>query len=292
MWTEVPNLRLAGVSVTIARSLLFVPGDRSDRFDKAAASGADLVVCDLEDAVAPQTKLLARQGVVRWLGHDGVACVRINSADSSWYEDDCQALAGLQGLSAVMVPKAEDVERITTLSAALGSDTPIIALIETALGVHRAFEIAQTPGVARLAFGAIDYALDIETWDEDLAMLYARSTLVLKSRAAGISSPIDGVTTRLDDPAAAKADAAKARQLGFSGKLCIHPKQIAEVNAAFTPSAEEEQYASRVVASLRDGGVARLDGHMIDKPVVDRARRVLLRAELFQRPDRHEPKSF
>ena len=288
MWTGTPVPRIEGVSISVARSLLFVPGDRNDRFDKAAASGADLVVCDLEDAVAPHAKPLARELVVGWLARHGLGCVRINSADSPWFEDDCSALVGLPGLLAVMVPKAENVEEITALSKTLGGGTPIIALIETALGVHRAFEIAEAPGVARLAFGAIDYALDIEACDEDFALLYARTSLVLMSRAARISAPIDGVTNRFDDPAAAKADAAKASRLGFSGKLCIHPKQVKEVNAAFTPSEEEALQANRVIESLRAGGVAQLDGKIVDKPIVDQARKVLLRVELFQRPDHHE----
>ena len=287
MPTDIDAAPGPGPDVTVARSLLFVPGDRSDRFDKAAASGADLVVCDLEDAVAADHKATAREEVVRWLSGRGAACVRINAADTGWYEGDWEALAGLPGLRAVMVAKAEDPQKLTDLSEALGGRTPVVALIETALGVHRAFEIARAQGVSRLAFGAIDFAFDIAASDDDSALLYARSTLVLKSRAARISPPIDGVTTTLDAPAA-KADAAKARQLGFGGKLCVHPRQVAAVNAAFTPSAEQVRQAGRVVTSLRGGAVAQLDGQMIDKPVVDRARTVLLRAQLLGAPSPHE----
>lgn len=278
--------------VVNSRSLLFVPGDRSDRFDKAAASGADLVICDLEDAVAPDAKALAREQVGDWLSRGHLACVRINSLESRWYEQDCAALLGIKGLLAVMVPKAESAEKIIALSEALGASTPIIALIETALGVHRALEIAQATGVARLAFGTIDFSLDIQADDSDSALLNARSSLVLASRVAGISAPIDGVTTQFDDPTSAGADATKARGLGFSGKLCIHPGQIAPVNSAFLPTPDQVRQAHRVISSLGAAGVGQMDGQMIDKPVIERARIILRQYEPFRRLDRQVEERF
>jgi citrate lyase subunit beta/citryl-CoA lyase len=173
---------------------------------------------------------------------------------------------------------------LAALGTTLGPDTPVIALIETALGVHRAYEIATVDRVVRLAFGAIDFALDIGAAEDDLALLYARSCIVVASRAAGISPPIDGVTVDLDDAAATRADAASARRLGFGGKLCIHPRQVEEVNAGFRPTENEVRQAQRIMAGVAEGGAARLAGQMIDKPVVDRARLVLLRAGLLGAP--------
>jgi citrate lyase subunit beta/citryl-CoA lyase len=266
------------VDIGAARSWLFVPGDRSERFPKAASSGADVVVCDLEDAVGPEAKPRARSAVVDWLSGGGRACVRINAGDTRWYGEDVDALAGLPGLRAVMVPKAEDPQAIAELSAALGAGTQIVALVETAQGLRRVDALAAAPGLARIAFGSLDFALDVRSEETDLALLFARSTLVVSSRAAGLPPPVDGVTTALEDCWAVTAAAARASELGFGGKLCIHPNQVDAVNAAFSPTPEEIRYAFRVIDSLTEGGVGRLDGQMVDRPVVARARAVLRRA--------------
>lgn len=264
----------------LARSLLFVPGDRPDRFDRAAASGADLVVCDLEDAVAGAAKDTAREQVTGWLDTGGSAAVRINAAGTPWYAADCAALRGLDGLSAVMVPKAEDPDALGSLAASLG-DIPVVALVETALGLHRVVDLASVPGVVRLAFGSVDFALDTGCAQDDTALLHARSSLVVASRVAGVAQPVDGVTVALDDPDAAGRDATQARRLGFTGKLCVHPRQVPAVNAAFTPSAEEVDRARRVVAAAGDGAASRVDGEMVDVPVLERSRRILDQAELW-----------
>jgi len=151
-------------------------------------------------------------------------------------------------------------------------------LIETALGVARTLELATTVGVSRLAFGHLDFAADIDSSVEDDAMLMARSWLVVASRAAQLPGPIDGVTTALDDPSLAASDAAKARRLGFSGKLCIHPSQVSAVNAAFTPSAEDVEWARRIVEVSGSGGAVRINGHMVDAPVILKAQTILDRA--------------
>ncbi len=272
---SVPSARSAPA---VARTMLFVPGDRPDRFAKAAASGADLVVCDLEDAVAPQQKEAARSAVSDWLGAGGRAAVRVNSVDTEWYAADCDALSGLSGLEAVLVPKAEDPEELARLATRLGG-IPLVALVETALGLHRAVELASSPGVVRLAFGAIDFALDAGTADDDEALLYARSGLVVASRVGGLGQPVDGVTVALDDPEAAARDAVKARRLGFGGKLCIHPQQVGPVNAAFSPTAAEIEHARRLVGAAGAGAATRVDGQMVDVPVLERAQRILAQAE-------------
>jgi citrate lyase subunit beta/citryl-CoA lyase len=268
------------VDVPGARSWLFVPADRSDRFAKAAASGADIVVCDLEDAVAADAKASSRAEVARWLQEGGAACVRINAHGTSFYDADIAALSGIPGLRAVMVPKAEDPRALAELNDALGSHTAVVALVETALGLHRAYDVAAARGVARLAFGSIDFALDVGAEEAQTPMLFARSSLVVASRAAGIAAPVDGVTVALDDRCVVEADAATAVSLGFGGKLCIHPRQVSVVNAAFSPSKEDVRRARRILDNVIDGGAGRLDGKMVDRPVVERARLVLHRAGL------------
>ena len=261
--------------VRMARSMLFVPGHLAGRFTKASASGADAVICDLEDAVPPELKALARRHVVNWLTGSGAACVRINPPDDPAHLDDLAALRGLSELRGVLVPKAEDPARLDEVHAGLGGDVPVIALIETALGVHRAHEIAGAPGVSRLAFGSIDFALDAGMAEDDQAMLFARSTLVIASRASRITAPLDGVTTDLSGGDVAGAAARRAKALGFGGKLCIHPSQVVPVNSGFSPSKEDVAWAKKVVDQADDSGVSSVDGHMVDKPVMERARAIL-----------------
>ena len=273
------NAPLAPGPAVVARTLLFVPGNQPERFAKAAATAADLVIVDLEEAVPDESKETARETVAQWLSADGRAAVRVNSAKSVHYQQDVTALAGLPGLRAVVVPMADDPAALAVLHKRLGPDVEIVALIETALGLVRAVELASAPGVSRLAFGHLDFAADIDSSIEDEAMLMARSSLVVASKAAGLPGPIDGVTTALDDPAVSGADAARARRLGFAGKLCIHPSQVGAVNAAFTPNVDEIAWAHRIIEASTAGGAVRVDGHMVDAPVIIKARAILARAE-------------
>jgi citrate lyase subunit beta / citryl-CoA lyase len=264
-------------AVAVARTFLFVPGHRPDRFAKAAASGTDVVVLDLEDAVAPEQKPEAREHVRAWLeqGHD--ALVRINAAGTPWYEDDLAAVAGRA--AAVMVPKAEDPARLAALARRLPTGTGIVPLIETATGITRAFELCTSAFVVRPAFGSVDLAaqLGVEHRSHQ-ALLHARSALVLAAAAAGCGAPVDGVTTALGEPDTLRADVEHAVSLGFTGKLCVHPRQVEAVNEGFSPSAGDIDWARGVVAAASDGSVTVHDGQMIDRPVVLRARALLARA--------------
>lgn len=262
-------------AVTLARTLLFVPGNRPERFAKAAAAGPDLVVVDLEDAVPDADKARARDAAARWLTCDGPGAVRINGTASPHHDDDVHALVGLPGLMAVVVPMSDDPATLRALHERLGPAVDIVALVETALGIVRVTELASTPGVTRLAFGHLDFAADIDAATDDEAMLMGRSTLVVASRAARLPGPIDGVTTSLDEPAVAGADAVRARRLGFAGKLCIHPKQIDAVNRAFSPTDDEVAWARRVTETAAAGGAVRVDGHMVDTPVILKAEAIL-----------------
>lgn len=260
---------------------LFVPGDRPERFAKAAASGADEIVIDLEDAVADDHKPPARDAAAAWLSNGGRAWVRINGVDTPWAAADLAALATSPGLRGVMVPKAESAGHLTLAGERLGSERGVIALVETALGVHNAYELAACPAVRRLAFGSIDFAHDIDAAENSHSLLLARSTLVLASRVAGLPAPIDGVSVRIRDSEYVAEEAAQARALGFGGKLCIHPAQVSAAAAAFLPSDEEVEWAHRTVAAFtgQDGAV-RMDGAMVDKPVFERAQRILARASV------------
>lgn len=254
---------------------LFVPGNVPRRFAKAAAAGADAVVIDLEDAVRPEDKDTARAETLRWLSEGGQAWVRLNAAGTPWFDADVDAVAGASGLLGVLAPKAEDPVALAALSARL--DTAVVALVETAAGLHRVHDVAAAPGVTRLAFGSLDLAADLGADDTAEAMLFARSTIVLASRVAGLPAPIDGVTTVIDDADAVTTAARYARSLGFRGKLCIHPAQIAPTARGLAPSEDEIAWARAVLRAAEGsaGAVTGPDGRMIDRPVLDRAHAIL-----------------
>lgn len=260
------------VSAATIRCPLFVPADRPDRFAKAAASGADAVILDLEDAVAVEAKDRARDQIGTGFTTLPVL-LRINPAGTPWHVVD-RAAARAGGFAAVILPKSEDAATVAAVVAALNG-TPVIALIESALGLANARAIA-TAGAARLAFGSVDFCADLGCAHLREVLLPARSELVLASRLAGIAAPVDGVTVQIDDPAIAADDAAHARALGMTGKLCIHPRQIESVTRAFLPTEAEIVWARRVLAS-GDGAVA-VDGAMVDEPVRIRARGILAAA--------------
>lgn len=257
----------------LARSFLFVPGHRPDRFDKAVASGAHVVILDLEDAVAPAAKAQARDAVAAWLASGRQAFVRINAAQTEWYEDDIRMLQAAPG-AGVMLPKADEASLARAVGALPGRK--IIALLETVGGYMGLRQMAAVPGLERIAFGSVDFATESGIEDEGDAMTGMRTQIVLESCYVGLASPIDGVSVNFSDEGRMRADALRSRQLGFGGKLCIHPSQVAAVNAAFQPAPEEVEWARRVLAAFEaSGGAATaVDGKMIDKPVVDRAQRI------------------
>ena len=257
---------------------LFVPGDRPDRFDRAVAAKADEIIIDLEDAVAPAAKLQARQETAQWLSSGGEAWVRLNGRQTSWFDHDAANLAGAPGLRGFILPKCEDPDEVMALADVARRRLDVIALIESAGGVVGAQAIAACPATVRLAFGAVDFALDIDASESRNALLAARSFLVLASRAAGKPAPIDSVTTALS-PAVAAADALHARELGFGGKLCIHPRQVGPVSAAFRPTEDEVSAARAVLRAARaSDGVTTIGGRMIDRPVIERAQRIVEKA--------------
>lgn len=252
---------------------LFVPADRPERYEKAAASGADGIVLDLEDAVAASSKMDARNAL-RTDFTDVPVVVRINAVGTPWHEEDLAAIRRLPA-AAIMIPKAE----MATLSAcAAAVDRPVIALIETARGLAEARQIACVGNVVRLAFGSIDYCAALGTAHTRDALLLPRSELVLASNLGRLAAPLDGVTTAIDNAAVIEDDARYASSLGFGGKLCIHPRQVEAIRSGFVPDGTAIDWARRVLAS--GDGAAKINGEMIDEPVRIRARQILARASL------------
>lgn len=260
--------------IAAAQTFLFVPGDRPERFDKAMASGADVVVIDLEDAVAPQDKDQARDAVAAWLSPDRPVVLRINGAGTPWFEDDLR-LCSHEGCLGIMLPKAETGAILTQVAGL----APTIALIESAKGIETVAGVATTGGVVRLAFGTIDLALDLET-EAPSVMQTLGVSLVVASRACGLASPIDGVTRVFRETAPVAEAMRDARTRGFGAKLCIHPAQIEPVRSALKPSEAQIAAAIRIIQADRASGgrAVALDGQMVDKPVVERAYRLLRHA--------------
>jgi citrate lyase subunit beta/citryl-CoA lyase len=256
------------------RSFLFVPGNRPERFDKARAAGADVTLIDLEDAVAAPDKAAARAAVRGWLDASRPVYLRINGADTEWFDDDL-ALLGRPGVAGIVLPKAEHGSAIGAVAAA-APGAPVVGLIESAVGV-RSLDALAAAGAARFAFGSIDFQLDLGIPGEREELLFARSALVLVSRLAGLPPPVDGVTVAIDDAGRLDDDIAYARRLGFGGKLAIHPRQVAAINAGFLPPPADVAWAKRVLAAAEaaGGNAVRLDGKMVDRPVIERARAIV-----------------
>lgn len=266
----------------LPRSYLFVPADRPERIGKAIASGADAVIVDLEDAVAPAAKDRARDALANaWSGAAEQAeqaavmlLVRINAAGTAWQAEDlgwCEAASVAQ----VVLPKAEAAS-----VKALQRRLPHVrchALMETAAGFAQLADVAAAPSVDRLLFGSIDLMADLGATDDDMPLHFFRSQLVLHSRAADLPAPVDGVCTAIGDAPALTADTARARAFGFGAKLLIHPGQVAPVHAGLAPGPAELAWARRIVdaAQSAGGGAVAVDGKMVDRPVLDRARRIL-----------------
>jgi citrate lyase subunit beta/citryl-CoA lyase len=267
----------------IPRTYLFVPGDRPERFDKALASGADAVVLDLEDAVAPERKSLAREAIAGWFAGRAAElrpriAVRVNDAATPWFAADAAMLAAA-GVGLAMLPKTETAAQIEALRRAVPR-TGVLALVESARGVSGVDAIAAAPGVERLVFGTLDFALDLDIAPEPEGLAHAAACIAVASRAAGLPAPVAGVTPEIGDGSKLVVDLAWARRLGFGAKLCIHPRQVTPIHDALRPSAAEVAWAQRVLAAVEtnQGTAVQVDGRMVDKPVLLRARSLVARA--------------
>ena len=281
----------------LCRSWLFAPADNARRRQKAFECGADVVILDLEDAVAPDAKSVARAAAGELAGaQPGAACfVRVNGIDTPWCYQDLLAVVR-PGLAGVVIPKAERAADLCTIDWVLRQlererDMPpggvaLLGLVETAVGVESVAALAvATPRLARLSFGIADYSLDLglvpSSSEEELA--HVRARLVHASRVAGLAAPIDSVVVEYRDDARFRESAERGRRMGLAGKLCIHPDQVALANEVFGPSETEIAHARAVVAAFEaaapgDNAAISVAGSFVDAPVVERARRLLAAA--------------
>ncbi|MCG3088225.1 HpcH/HpaI aldolase/citrate lyase family protein [Sporosarcina cyprini] len=272
----------------IIRSLLFVPGNNEKVIAKAEQLPADVIIYDLEDAVAPEQKAEARARVCKALAASRKSVVvRINSMETPYFVEDVRAIAELStdALKGIMLPKSNRGSDVIMLERMLDSldvleSVEIIPLLESASGVYHSFEIADSSKrVKRLAFGSVDFALDIGATltKEGTELLFARSQLVVASRVAGLEQPIDTVYVDFKDSEGLVKEAAMVKGLGFGGKLAIHPSQLEGINRTFQSSEAEIQEAEEIMAHVREYGasVFQLNGKMVDEPIIQRAKRVL-----------------
>ena len=272
--------------IAVARTFLFVPATRPERIHRAIASGADAVIVDLEDAIAPQDKLAARLQLAQSLAVLDASVrrrllVRVNALGTPWHGEDIAVVRQLtaQVLGGVMLPKAESAAAMAQISINLGPTCDLVALIESVAGLDAVNELARVPGVSRLAFGHLDFQADAgmtcDSEESDLAPV--RLAIVLAARRAGMPAPIDGVTVDTQDLVRLNVEALRARRGGFTGKLCIHPAQVPVVNTAFMPTGAELDWARRVVNGFESNstGVFVVDGKMVDAPILLLARRTL-----------------
>jgi len=268
-------------SLQTARSFLFAPGSEERKLVRALESGADAVVADLEDAVAPAEKAAARDLTTRLVAAvetSAARLVRVNGVGTEWHDADVAAVE-TSAADGIVLPKAT----AAAVAAVAGRvDLPIVAIVETAAGLREAFAIASNDSVRALMLGAVDLGLQLglEPRDDGHEILFARSSLVVDSAASGLRGPIDRVWVDVRDLDGLTRDCVVGRSLGFRGKALVHPDQIGPTHQAFAPSADELRRAREIVAAYEraeaDGqGVVALDGEMIDAPVAERAREVL-----------------
>ena len=255
-------------------SYLFVPATARERIPKALASGADRVIVDLEDGVAVRDKDAARRALFE-VEIVEPAILRINVRSSEFFEADMAAALDLAWIDAVMIPKVERADDVTAVVSRLPEAMGVLALVESALGIVNAEEIAAAhPN--RLVFGSADYLADIRAQASPEVLAYPRSRLVVVSSAFGLPAAVDGPSLALGDDETLRVEAAGARALGLGAKLCIHPSQVGVVNQIFRSSDAERAWAASVLReSVHHSGVFKFEGSMVDEPVLLRARQIL-----------------
>jgi citrate lyase beta subunit len=278
-------------SLPLCRSILFVPANRPDRYDKAFTSGADIVCVDVEDAVLPDDKAAARALAIPYVTDFSSTSVcrkalRINAIDTEFGIHDLAVLLNESRLPEVLLlPKVEHARDLDILSRLFGerlSETHVLALLETAEGLANAYEIAAHPACAALMFGSADWSAECGATMAWHSLLTARAMIVQAAARAGIAA-IDGAWLDFNDEAGLRRETLRIKEMGFAGKPVLHPKQLAAVHGAFQPDAQELAFANKVLSaadSSRDG-VLLVDGRMIDKPVVQAARNTVRLASAY-----------
>lgn len=261
------------------RSALFVPGSRPERYSKALAAGADCVIVDFEDAVEEHHKVQARHNLEKFLleNQDVRIAVRINASGHIEQEADIRFCSAHAAVAAIVLPKTESAAQVQALAT---TGKPVWPLIETARGLLALPEIAASAGVERLTFGALDLAVDLGLREagEGMEKVFdqVRYSLLVHSIGRALAPPLDTVFADIGNTEGLASAAINARDMGFGGLLCIHPTQVDTVHQIFQPSADEIEWARRVMEAARSGeGAIRLEGKMIDAPVIKKARRLL-----------------
>ena len=259
------------ITAEISRSWLLYAATKPEGFGKALASGTDQLVLDVEDAVDPKAKPQALLDVIAWLEAGNKAWVRINDYTTPFWAADVAALKGVKNLQGVMLAKVEDASQVEATFDALGGETPVVALIESALGIEEARNIACARGTFRLAFGSGDYRRDTGTAADDMAMLYPRSRLVTASRIGHLPGPIDGptITTSYSQLRVASEHTVV---LGLTGKLCVDPGQIPVINETICPTQADVTWARDFLADFEARGRVIRDGS--DMPRLGRAEKI------------------
>jgi citrate lyase subunit beta/citryl-CoA lyase len=270
-------------ALAAARTLLFVPGNRPERFAKAIASGADAVVLDLEDAVPAAQKPAARDAVaeaLQSLGGGVPLILRVSTPASEAGVQDLAWLSRQTAAAAVMVAKSESTDDLAAVQRAAPA-AALLPLIESAAGYAALPQIAAAPGVLRLVVGHIDFMADtgLRCSEDERELDPLRFAVAMQTRLQRLEAAVDGVTTAIDDDDRLRRDTRRALNFGFGAKLCIHPRQVAVVHDALAPEVDEIDWARRVLAAdaAAAGAAVQLDGKMVDLPVVLQARRVLAR---------------
>jgi citrate lyase subunit beta/citryl-CoA lyase len=270
-----------------ARSWLFVPATRPDRFAKAAASGADRIIIDLEDAVGVETKDAARDALPEASIPQSVPVyVRVNAASTAWFQRDLAVVASLR-ITGILLPKVDSQADVARAVNRLPSEFRVVPIIETASGAWNVLAVAQSPNVERLVFGALDFQLDTGMYDEGGTFDFIRSRVTVASRVAKIAAPVDSVCLSINDDALIAADAARGRRFGCCGKLCIHPNQVRVSNATFRPTDDEIEWAKSVLAeraSRPADAVFSHRGALVDRPVIERANQIVTLASVLNPP--------
>lgn len=259
-----------------SRSFLFVPANRVERFEKALATTADAVIIDLEDAVPIELKDSARNGLKQWLTNHPKhpVLVRVNAQNTKWFKEDIQ-LAKFDNVIAIVLPKTESAQEIDQIQKIKSIAT--YALIETPVGFAQVRQIAKAKNVKALMFGSIDFQLEMDMQGSFEELMYFRNEIVLASKLANIDAPIDGVTVDFKNEQLVEFETRQAKNLGFAGKLCIHPNQVEIVNTTFSPTSDEIDWAKQVITVVEQaqGQAVSLHGKMIDLPVILKAKKIL-----------------
>ena len=266
------------VNPEIARSWLLVNAMRAESFGEAAASRADAVILDIEDAVDPSHKDEARENVIRWMRDGGQAWVRINDATSPFWADDLAGLRGTPGLLGVMLAKTESADQVTESYHRMDGKIPVIPLVESAVGIEEANHIAKAQGAFRLAFGSGDFRRDTGMAATPEAMAYPRAKLVVASRVGSLPGPIDGPTVGTNHPILREQSAITV-MMGMTGKLCLAIDQTTVINEVISPTPSDVAWASDFMHDFEANGRVIRDGS--DLPRLGRAEKIMKLATAF-----------